>query len=418
MKRKIFSVLLIVTMLMGIMITLTGCGKQESDTSKESKKENNNKTEYATEKDQDVSTDKEEGNGNSQPYKSTGDMQAISKVICPFESGMAIVDSKDKQYVIDENGNVLFDFTAQYKKFIETQRSAKTTYGVESQITIKNGYVFCYNSIYDKTGKQVYKQNAPINNISKSGYFSSSKSESQFEGTKTTFMIMNPEGKVVASHSQDEGKQFNFIDEDVYSYVDKEDSLLYVDAKTGKELPNIEGTIVGSTLVGKDIYSGVLQILNDKYYVAEYGVGNEKAIYQVENGKGILAKELGESGLGYIVYYNDVYYVFSKTGYLYTMDKNFKNIIDPVKVNINENFYLTTKGVLIEKDDKYVIIDEKLNVKEELPSVTNGKKIDKDLICKDVNAGRISYTKTKFIYFKDGSYYDLDAKYYYEMINL
>lgn len=418
-KKKLLSIILIIAMLSATLIALAGCGNEESNTNKEKKEKTSNKTEYATEENQDASTDVDENNNtsNSTTYKSTGDMQAISRFICPFSSGMAIVDSKGKQYVIDEKGNVLFDFTTQYKQFKDTERSAVSFYGVESQIAIRNGYVFCYNSIYDKTGKQIYQQNGPISDISESGYFAGYKSETEFEGKKTTYMIMNPEGKVIASHIEDDGSHFTFIDEDVYSYTDKEDEYHFIDAKTGKELSDLRGTIVGKTLVGSDIVGGVLQVLNDEYYIGEFGLGGDKEIYKVAEER-TSVKEFGESGLKYIVYYNDVYYVYSKTGYLYTMDKSFNYIAEPVKVSINENFYLTTKGVLIEKDDKFIIIDEKLNEKESLPSNVNGKRIASDLICRDVNAGRVSYVTTKFIYFEDGSYYDLDAKYYYEMIKL
>ena len=92
------------------------------------------------------------------------------------------------------------------------------------------------------------------------------------------------------------------------------------------------------------------QDLNDKYYLGEQGIVDltGKVVY-----------DFSEGGYSQVCYYDGSYYVVSKTGFLYTMDDNFKRIAEPIKHSTSD-LVLTTNGI-VTVEGGCGIIDKNLN---------------------------------------------------------
>lgn len=338
MKRKclVWGFLLITLFL------LTGCGSNSSS----SKSDDDEKVRESS---SDKSNNKEE-----QTKKETIN---ISEVVCKFEDGLAAVKANDDYiYIIDEEGNVKFKI----EQDLDVGSFAKDT------IKIANSYVVIvkYDSenekyisyMYDSDGKLVKsEENAIYSEVSKSGYFYVKRIEKSLAGETETMVIEELEGNVIqeAKLSDEQelfGGYYEYVVNDVFINRD-----VLVDLKTGKTQNFDSGTfylgteVIGDLIVcnntaypidlsGSYSFSGKI-LSNDFYY-------DYNGIYDLKTGN--LLKDLSDGGVSDIYYYDGVFYVYSETNYVYTMDTSFNYIKSPEERKSVKLLGVSSDGVVMQ----------------------------------------------------------------------
>ena len=149
----------------------------------------------------------------------------------------------------------------------------------------------------------------------------------------------------------------------------------------------------------------ILGIINDKYFYAETDNDN----YGIYDMKGKLVKDLTEGGISYIFENDDVYYVKSNTGYIYTLDSNFEYITEPIK---NTSTLLPTeKGIIGFIDSKVYLLDKTLEFNKELSYISDfsARDINNDIMKSTMN-GFTYYLKDKFLYSDNNIIYNLETE--------
>ena len=234
----------------------------------------------------------------------------------------------------------------------------------------------------------------------------------------------------------------------VYSY-DKELSLedckyitgdlfrlnsIFVNARTGKtfeddngDIPEIKGNAIDGKIYAKslknqyiisedleDVFTfkddawatfDILGIINDKYFYAKTDDNN----YGIYDMKKNLVKDLTEGGISYIFENDDVYYVKSNTGYIYTLDSNFEYITEPIKNTAT--LFPTEIGIIGFTDGKVYLLDKSLEFNKELSYISDfpARDINNDIM--EITGGRYTYyLKDKFLYSDNNIIYNLETE--------
>ncbi len=391
MKKKILG-LGVVLILIGMLVLLTGCGDKTTNTN-------------------DSSTINTEQNNSNEQKEGI----SISEVVEPFANGYAIVKGTDgNKYVIDENGNVTY--TINFDKY-----------------TFSNGYIIVDNDyIIDATGKKILEEDDTKSYlaISKSGYVVVMTQSSSLSGVSNKVDIEDLNGNSVYSYDKELSlEDCKYITGDLFRL-----NSTFINARTGKtfkddngDIPEIKGNAVDGKIYAKsvnhqyiisedleevftdqqDMWSkfDILGIINDKYFYAKTDDNN----YGIYDMKGKLVKDLTDGGISYIFENDDVYYVKSNTGYIYTLDSNFEYITEPIK---NTSTLLPTeKGIIGFIDSKVYLLDKTLEFNKELSYISDfsARDINNDIMKSTMN-GFTYYLKDKFLYSDNNIIYNLETE--------
>ena len=391
MKKKILS-LGVVAILIAMLVLLTGCGNETT----------NINTNTDTNDSSTINTEQKEG-------------ISISEVVEPFANGYAIVKGTDgNKYVIDENGNVTY--TINFDKY-----------------TFSNGYIIVdYDYIIDATGKKILEEDDTKSYlaISKSGYVVVETVSSNLSGTSYKVGIEDLNGNSVYSYDGAlELDRCKYITGDIFQI-----GGTFINAKTGKtfkdedgDIPEIKGkamdgkiyarTLDNQYIISEDLEDvftykddawstfDILGIINDKYFYAKTDDNN----YGIYDMKKNLVKDLTEGGISYIFENDDVYYVKSNTGYIYTLDSNFEYITEPIKNTAT--LFPTEIGIIGFIDSKVYLLDKTLEFNKELSYISNteGKHINNDIMKSTMNSFTY-YLKDKFLYGGNNMIYNLETE--------
>lgn len=354
MKKK-FLILGIIVTFMVMLVALTGCGN-EKETS------NSNKTV------------ENEGSKQSEKIEFLHIKNSYSGEYAILDSGKKDERTQEEiYYYVDSAGKVVYE---------------RSIYNSEEEI-FSNGYITVdpyrrdgtYNDnigkshIIDPEGKSIKsgKSNVAYSEVSKDGYILAVYEEDGLSGKTYNTKIESLQGKEIFSV---EGKaEYKLITGNVFAIILKDESkvsnkVILIDAKSkekyeydynlftildnvvsGENYIYIDNKIIRTDL--KKAYDNMpvmKQDLNDKYYLGEQGIVNLE---------GKVVYDFSEGGYSQVYYYDGTYYVVSKTGFLYTMDDNFKRIAEPIK-HSSLDLVLTTNGIAT-VEGGCGIIDKNLN---------------------------------------------------------
>ena len=374
MRKKILS-LGIIGVLLIMLFVLTGCG--DKTTTNTNKSSNNNES------------------SNVNQENRTG--IAIKNIVQKFTDGLAVVeDSNENQYVIDENGVVIYENTT------------------NKDIYISNGYISVGNYIYDNKGNEVtHNENKDYKNVSKSGFVAVTDTTEDISGTKSDNRVEDLKGNVI---SDSYGVyDVNYLFEDYFvAYDHEKDKDILINAKT-KETQNLsdvltdyndKGDLPSAEKIGEwylikcsgndDWYAkndfskavSLKQYFDDYSYKCDYFVlekyiigkgtqGGNSDLTKAFDLDGNVVKDFSEiGGILSIEDYNNTIYAISGTGYIYTMDENFNYIKEPEKSEYN-SLIKTEEGIWgastyrdgEESKEKLVLLNDKLEETKEITGI-------------------------------------------------
>jgi len=347
MKKKV----LVWGFLVLVLFLTTACGSNKTNEEEDDSSKNTELKE---------TTDNEEKDSSKEVVK-------IEEVVCQFRDGLAVVNNDNGSYVIDEEG---------YEKF---KLEVDTGSFSGNDVKVANGYVTVVkndkeaqvytSSIYDENGELIKsEENTIYGEVSSSGYVFVKRIEKSLSGESETMAIEDLKGNVIKEAKLNEyGNLFDHYDYIINDVFLNGDELINI--KTGKTQSTNTSIFDNSTEVYDDMiirggkvysldlssvydYNGEKLLSKDFYY-------KENGIYEVVSGK--LLKDLSEGGVESIYYYDGVFYVYSDTGYIYTMDTNFNYIKSPVERKSIELLGVSSSGVIlgsIESKVKVSIIDK------------------------------------------------------------
>lgn len=379
--RKKFLLTGIIFMLILMLVILTGCGDKKSNTNQ------NQEVENVT------------SNNEIQANK-TG--IEIKEIVQKFTDGIAVVkDNNNNQYAIDENGNVI----------AKSKDSKENVY-------YSNGYISVGNYIYDSEGKEItHDENKTYGNVSKSGYVSVVIKSEDVSGKHYIEQIEDLQGNKISDsytlYSTD--SDFVYLFEDFYYVCDRDnEEYLLINAKNN-ETKNLEEVLCkdGGSLsyapniirkfgnlyllsegskawcVNSDfskvtsaapIYDGfgytVNNIILDKYMIGKGNQGGNADEIRAFDLDGNMVKDFTEIGnVKAIEEYNNIIYIISETGYIYTMDENFNYIIQPEKTEY-VGLLKCKDGIIATKDVgsgnvNMTLLDENLQPVKELATISH-----------------------------------------------
>lgn len=399
MKKKILSLGLIAVLII-MLFALTGCGNKESNTNTNIQKENLNEDTIST--------------------NTTG--IEIKEVIEKFDNGLALVEDKNQyQYVIDESGKVVY----------ENEN--------KQDVYVSNGYISVGNYVYDNKGMVVTQgDNKTYGNVSKSKYVAVQVKTEDVSGTTTVVQIEDLKGNKITDYSQTFTtygvNNIEYLFEDFYTVYDREkEEVLLINAKNN-EIKKVEEIIDGcdgepyvyeqygnwyrvrtnGDLNDWFINSDFSKVISNKQYYNDDEYECSKVIldkYLIGNGnktntsdkivafdlEGNMVKDFTEIGkIKSITDYNNIIYVISETGYIYTMDSSFNYILQPTKTEY-ENLFKTKDGIWASKGKNIYLLNDKLEQGKELTGISFTL-VDPFAIGDDVN----------FIYSSsEGKYHDV-----------
>lgn len=371
MKKKILS-LGVIAVLIAMLFVLTGC-RNNSDTNTETNVQNDNLV-------QDSSSTTTVG-------------LEIDEVLKKFDNGLALVQDENKyQYVIDESGKVVY----------ENEN--------KQDVYVSNGYISVGNCVYDNKGMVVAQsENKIYGNVSKSEYVAVQIKTEDVSGTTTVEQIEDLKGNKITDYSQTYttygGPDIEYLFEDFYTVFDREtEELLLINAKNNEikkleEILDVDGSrpyvyeqygnwyrvgtkgSLNDWFINSDfskIISNVQYYNKNRYECTEfildkYMIGNGRedkvAAFDLE---GNMVKDFTEIGkIKSITDYNNIIYVISETGYIYTMDSSFNYILQPTKTEY-ENLFKTKDGVWASKSKNIYLLNDKLEQGREF---TTGKNL-------------------------------------------
>lgn len=401
MKKKILS-LGIIAVLIVMLFALTGCGNKENNTNTNVQKENLNEDIIST--------------------NTTG--IEIKEVIEKFDNGLALVEDENKyQYVIDETGNVIYENENKQDVFVS------------------NGYISVGNYIYDNKGMVVAQdENKIYGNVSKSNYVSVQVKSEDVSGTTTVVQIEDLKGNKITDFTQSFSSNqvindIKYLFGDFYTVYDREnEEHLLINAKNNEIkkmneiLDGFKNSFESLYIIGQDgnwyyaganskywiINSDFSKVISNKQYYKDDEYKCSKVIldkYLIGNGsrsaiadkivafdlEGNMIKDFTEIGkIKSITDYNDIIYVISETGYIYTIDSSFNYILQPTKTEY-ENLFKTKDGIWASKGKNIYLLNDKLEQGKELTGISFTL-VDPFAISDDIN----------FIYSSsEGSYYDV-----------
>lgn len=379
--RKNFLLTGIIFMLILMLVILTGCGDKKSNTNQ------NQEVENVT------------SNNEIQDNKTGIEIKRIDQ---EFMDGIAVVkDNNNNQYAIDENGNVI----------VKSKDSDENIY-------YSNGYISVGNYIYDSSGKEItHDENKTYGNVSKSGYVSVVIKSEDVSGKHYIEQIEDLQGNKISDsytlYSTD--SDFVYLFEDFYHVYDREnEEYLLINAKNN-EIKNLEEVLYkdGGRLsyapdriekfgnlylisersnawcVNSDFskvtsatprYDGfgytVNKIILDKYMIGEGNQGGNADEIRAFDLDENMVKDFSEIGnVKAIEEYNNIIYIISETGYIYTMDENFNYIIQPEKTEY-VGLLKCKDGIIATKDVgsgnvNMTLLDENLQPVKELVTISH-----------------------------------------------
>ncbi len=354
MKKRILVVGLI-TIFILILVTLTGCGNKKETSSSDKINEN-------------------EGSKQSKEIE-------FSHIESSYSGGYAILDSgkKDEKtqeeifYYVDSAGKVV-DERSIYNNTEEIFSNGYTTVNPYRRDGTYNDNIG-KSYIIDAEGNSIKSEKSSVaySEVSKDGYVLAVYEEDGLSGKTYHTKIESLKGEEIFTV---EGKaEYKLIIENIFAVILKDErkvsnKVILIDAKSkekyeydynlytildnvigGKNYIYIDNKIISTDL--KKVYDNMpvmKQDLNDKYYLGEQGIVNLE---------GKVVYDFSEGGYSQVCYYDGAYYVVSKTGFLYTMDDNFKTIAEPIKHSTSD-LVLTTNGV-VTVEGGCGIIDKNLN---------------------------------------------------------
>lgn len=372
----------IIFMLILMLVILTGCGDKKSNTNQ------NQEVENVT------------SNNEIQANK-TG--IEIKEIVQRFTDGIAVVkDNNNNQYAIDENGNVI----------VKSKDSDENVY-------YSNGYISVGNYIYDSDGKEItHDENKTYGNVSKSGYVSVVIKSEDVSGKQYIEQIEDLQGNKISDsytlYSTD--SDFVYLFEDFYHVYDREnEEYLLINAKNN-EIKNLEEVLYKDGgrlsyapdrikkfgnlyLISTDVYNAwcvnsdfskvtsaeprydnlgytVNKIILDKYMIGKGNQGGNADEIRAFDLDGNMVKDFSEIGnVKAIEEYNNIIYIISETGYIYTMDENFNYIIQPEKTEY-EGLLKCKDGIIATKDVgsgnvNMTLLDENLQPVKELATISH-----------------------------------------------
>lgn len=351
---------------------------------------------------------------NDHPFENQLEMVKVSK------DGLAGSDC----YVmlIDKKGNEILEIDDQCPYY-----AAKNGYIVFNPISTRddgyldNGYQNM-SSIYTTKGK-VVKEGEPdvyYGKVSKSGYVFGVKRVEGLDGTSYQYFIENLKTNEVIEINSDYMPSFEYCTFDIYTgvgdifvdYINNRGNK-FINLKTGETnnsyiFENRQGEII-NYLRGPDyrygyfVYNNLIvsKDLKEEYRfpnVNENGrcafvlIGKNKVLANdgsmdgnfcgIYDFNGNLLKNLAtenEDGYGgininieQIMYYNEVYYIKSDNGFMYTLDENFDYIAEPTKTiednKISYSHYVcTAKGMAVISGMNMYLVDKDLNITKQYP---------------------------------------------------
>ena len=405
---KIALIIIASFVILGVSATLVGnIGKEKNEPTNvpaSSEVENNIETrenvaevenvtetmanETATERTQNIDNNYEEKN------KIDMKQYVINNVIKPIRNNDGIIKIKSlgKFLLINNNGEV-------YKNDAIGSAGNYVTY--LSNGVVSNGYLTINNlkvsygmkssegksKVFDLKGNVIKesKQYTIYGPVSKSGYLCVFERQENFEGEKYVYQIQDLQGNVIREYTKTSDGQatgtYQLITDDVFFNISEK---VLFNARTGKVI-DVSNYVSGSSNYFKgyndliyyytpagtrsvEVFNSdltvhnvlpknvsVKEIINDKYFYGSRYIEDDK-IYDMQ---GNIVKEITTGGVKKIVEFNGDFYILSDTKYIYTLDKDFNQIAEPVK-NDYGVLFVTPKGVLIRSNDGYCYIDRDL----------------------------------------------------------
>jgi len=371
-------------------------------------------------------TKQEEVKNSNNPYskEEKKTITEISSIRNYYHGEIALVSVNEEEdgkevtnlYIADEEGNLSF-----YGRSNTGEQTTLNGYllynpytNVSSSLNANNGL------IYDKNGRIIYQSSANrmYGSISKEGNYIVLVKTDSLSGETYKTELLDQKGNVIFSV---EGKQYaGWLVDEVF-YITDEEGCNLIDAKTKKTIHVdnkylLEDRIKASNnyiVVGNEIYdrelnlmnkvkdSAISQVLNDEYYLSDEYI---PAIYSIKDKS--LVYSFDEGGLTRLFYYDGIYYVRSKTDYIYTLDENFNIVAEPEK-SLSNDLLLTSEGV-ISNVKGYCIIDKNLECKTEIGYGSTIGTINWDN----------SDTNNEYVYFSKDSSLPIGMKFYNRVYNL
>ena len=394
MKKKILT-LGVIILLVSLSVILTGC-------------ENNSKEKN------EISTET-----NEQISKETG--IEITKVTERFSGGVAIVeDGNERQYGIDENGKVICENEVTEYLDSASKANGDTMYASNGYITLNSKDKGNY--IYDSKGKEIaHSENKKYGKVSKSGYINVIAMNEDVSGQSYVAQIEDLEGNKISETYKSFGPtagspEITYLFEDFFEIYDREtEEYLLINAKT-KELKKMTDVIDGfdtkyvKTLEYVDTYDNWYSVKNesndywfikkdfskvvegtqyyedykyacntivlDKYLIGHGEQGGNSEQTKAFDFDGNMVKDFSDiGGIKVMQVYNNVIYVITDTGYIYTMDENFDYISEPIKTEYT-NLLKTEDGIWGANgsninNSQINLLDDKLQTKKEISVKTD-----------------------------------------------
>ncbi len=438
---KIVLIIIAVFVILAISATLVGnIGKDKKDTenvvaSTENSENISNVENTSNEvivpegSSNETATERTQNIENNENEKNKVDISQIinNKIIEPIynNDGVFWVKKLGKLLFVNNNGEV-------YKNDVIGTAGNYTTKIPNG--TLSNGYLTISplrasygmksyegkSKVYDLKGNLVKdaKPYTIYGPVSKSGYLCVHERQENFEGEKFVYQIQDLQGNVIREYSKDSDGQamgtYQLISDDVFYNVSEK---VLFDAKTGKVIDTTElnsGTsnyfnghdgiiyyyAVGlsrpvevftnnlSTRYTLPKYASIKKIINNRYcYGSRYA--EDDKIYDMSTGN--VAKEITTGGVNKIVEYNGDFYILSDTKYIYTLDKDFNQVAEPVK-NDYGILFVTPKGVVIRSNDGYCYIDRDLKENyEPFKDLPKSATLDTDV-------GKNDFTKLEIVH--------------------
>lgn len=404
--KKRFLVICLITILVSMLIVLTGCGNQSNEQNTE-------------DSDKNVQSDIKTQNENNAGVSIT-----ISKVISPFNDKIAVVKSDSNYYVIDNNGKVLSDISQYVTSDTKIQTSGDyiviNPYDYDlSSINISNGT----SLVLDKNGKVILDKdkNAAYGKISNSGFLSVRRVENGISGNTYKKNIEDVNGNIIKSSDINYG-EFKYIGGDIFFFNGDEGLLFNAKTKAELKIPEIYNhyryDFNPKYIIGKIIYDAELIIdedLQKSYNVSDkdikiegiidekYTICQKDDVYGIYDYNGNFVKEIqgNKSQTGYVINvaeYNNNYYIKTNTNYFYSLDKDLNEIASPFE--ISGVLISTNIGIVSHNSNNWVVLDEKGQESKTLFTFTKFQDLDFD--CMEENFE--TYMVGDYMYLKTGIY--------------
>lgn len=264
--------------------------------------------------------------------------------------------------IIDKEGKVYSSFLVPYA-FDKQSSTYKISMGLSDEgmcsVSVVDGNIQTSYTVMDKEGTVLFqsseqdkKDGAFYDDITPCGNFLRETNQKSFEnGEQQVFELVKPDGTSKEVLSGKMSRMKSTGDGNYYDYNINQGPTGALDMTTGELLTNKEYEAAAGKM-SKQIGERLSTWVDNEYRVNDDYVfrKDEKMIYD-NTGKAVKDLSAGE-GVYDIVYGNEKYWIATKSGFYYVLDKDFKNILEPVNLPRRRATKGTAYGVIVEGYDE------------------------------------------------------------------